>query len=64
MTSGSTAAFQSWYASPTGDGYFRICSDQTFHCLSVGSNTSGSLVQGRPSTLSGPNMEWNVLVAD
>ena len=64
MTSGSTAAFQSWYASPTGDGYFRICSDQTFHCLSVGSNTSGSPVQGRPSTMSGPNMEWNVLVAD
>ena len=64
MASGSTAAFQNWWVSPTGSGYFRICSDQTFHCLSVGSNTSGALIQGRPSTTSGPNMEWNILVAD
>ncbi len=63
-TSGSTSAFQGWYASPTGGGYFRICSDQTFHCLSVGSNTSGAPVQGRPSITTGANMEWNILVAD
>jgi len=64
MTSGSTAAFQGWFVSPTGDGYFRICSDQTFHCLSGGSNTSAAPVQGRPSTMSGAAMEWNILVAD
>ena len=63
-TQGSTAAFQGWFVSPTGTGYFRICSDQTFHCLSVGSNTSGAPVQGRPSLTSGPNMEWNLLVAE
>jgi hypothetical protein len=64
MTAGSTAAFQGWFVSPTGDGYFRICSDQTWHCLSVGSNTSGAPVRGRPSLMSGANMEWNILVAD
>jgi hypothetical protein len=63
-TAGSAAAFQGWFASPTGTGYFRLCSDQTFHCLSVGSNTSGSVIQGRPSTMSGPNMEWNILPAN
>jgi hypothetical protein len=64
MAAGSTAAFQTWWVSPTGGGYFRICSDQTFHCLSVGSNTSAAPIQGRPSTASGANMEWNILVAD
>jgi hypothetical protein len=64
IAAGSSTGFQTWWVSPTGDGYFRICSDQTFHCISVGSTTSGSLVQGRPSTTTGPAMEWNILIAN
>jgi hypothetical protein len=64
FAAGSTAAFQNWMVSPTGSGYFTICSDETFHCLSVGSTTSGAPVQGRPSTTIGSQMEWNIAVAE
>ena len=64
LSSGSMGAHQGWFINPTGTGYFRICGSETFQCLSVGSNTSGALVQGRPSAGTGAAFEWNIILAN
>ena len=64
LAAGSAGAHQGWFINPTGTGYFRICGSETFQCLSVGSNTSGALVQGRPSLNTGAAFEWNIILAN
>ena len=54
---GEHAAFQGWYASPTGDGYFRLARTRRSTASASGSTTSGSPVRAAPRRC--PGRTWS-----